>query len=342
VTAASINLAFRLLDCAPLRDALAGSPGVLAVIASSWFFEEVIRHIPAAARSAYRPVPVTVKETTTTGWICLPDQPHPSGQARLGHLPAGEGTPGGPPTVALSSLARDTAVFTGRTRELDHLVAAVSGTAQSPGVIGIHAVDGMAGIGKTAFAVHAAHRLAARFPDGQIFVSLHAHTAGQRPVDPAEALATLLLTVGVAPQRIPPGLEARSAAWRGYLASKKMLLVLDDAADTEQVRPLLPGSAGCLVTSRRKLTASRTWSPPASGCAWSAPTARTRRPGTGRSAGSSSGSNRSTTFSRAGSTSNATAAAPPRASTPGLPSGCWLWPCASGTTGWSANRSSGR
>jgi len=88
VTAASINLAFRLLDCAPLRDALAGSPGVLAVIASSWFFEEVIRHIPAAARSAYRPVPVTVKETTTTGWICLPDQPHPSGQVRLG-APAG-------------------------------------------------------------------------------------------------------------------------------------------------------------------------------------------------------------------------------------------------------------
>jgi len=257
VTAASINLAFRLLDSAPLREALAGSPGVLAVIASSWFFEEVIRHIPAAARSAYQPVPVTVKETATTGWICLPDQPYPSGQARLGHLPAGTGTPGGRPAVALRSLPRDTAVFTGRTRELDHLVAAVSGTAHSPGVIGIHAVDGMAGIGKTAFAVHAGHRLAGRFPDGQIFVSLHAHTAGQRPVDPAEALATLLLTVGVAPQRIPPGLEARSAAWRGYLASKKMLLVLDDAVGTEQVRPLLPGSAGCLVlvTSRRKLTA---------------------------------------------------------------------------------------
>ena len=256
VTAASINLAFRLVDCAPLREALAGSSGVLAVIASSWFFEEVIRH--ARGRAAYRPVPVAVKETTTTGWICLPDQPYPPGQARVGHLPAGTGTPGGgPPAVATRSLPRDTAVFTGRDRELDHLVAAVSGTVQSPGVIGIHAVDGMAGIGKTAFAVRAAYRLAARFPDGQIFINLHAHTAGQRPVDPAEALATLLLTVGVAPQRIPPGLEARSASWRGYLASKKVLLVLDDAASTEQVRPLLPGSAGCLVlvTSRRKLTA---------------------------------------------------------------------------------------
>ena len=124
-------------------------------------------------------------------------------------------------------------------------------------MIGIHAVGGMAGIGKTAFAVHAAHQLGARFPDGQIFLRLHAHTAGQRPVDPAEALATLLLTIGVAPQQIPPGLEARSATWRGRLAGKKVLLVLDDAADSDQVRPLLPGTAGCLVlvTSRRRLTA---------------------------------------------------------------------------------------
>jgi hypothetical protein len=257
VTAASINLAFRLLDCGPLREALAGSSGVLAVIASSWFFEEVVRHSPAATAAAYRPVRVSVKETMTAGWVCLPDQLHQSGRAGLEDPTAGTRAPAGLPAVALRSLPRDTAAFTGRTRELDGLVAAVYGTAQSLGVVGIHAVDGMAGIGKTAFAVHAAHRLAVRFPDGQIFVHLHAHSAGQRPVDPADALAALLLAAGVAPQRIPPDLEARSAAWRGHLAGKKVLLVLDDAASTDQVRPLLPGSAGCLVlvTSRRKLTA---------------------------------------------------------------------------------------
>ena len=255
VTAAAVNLAFRLLDASVLKAALASSPGVLAVIVSSWFFEEVVWH-SAADAAAYRPVEVAVKETTTSGWICLPDHTDPAGRVMLERLSAVAAVPGGPPAVALRTLPRDAAAFTGRTRELEWLVAAVSETAAG-GVIGIHAVDGMAGIGKTALAVHAAHQLAVRFPDGQIFLRLHAHTAGQRPVDPAEALATLLLTTGVAPQQIPPGLEARSATWRGHLAGKKVLLVLDDAAGSDQVRPLLPGAAGCLVlvTSRRRLTA---------------------------------------------------------------------------------------
>ena len=179
----------------------------------------------------------------------------PAGRVMLERLPAVAAVPGMQPEVALRTLPRDTAAFTGRTRETGRLVAAVSETAPT-GVFGIHAVDGMAGIGKTAFAVHAAYQLAARFPDGQIFLRLHAHTAGHQPVDPAEALATLLLTTGVAPQQIPPGLEARSATWRGHLAGKKVLLVLDDATGSDQVRPLLPGAAGCLVlvTSRRRLT----------------------------------------------------------------------------------------
>jgi len=123
--------------------------------------------------------------------------------------------------------------------------------------VSIHAIGGMAGIGKTAFAVHAAHQLAGRFPGGQIFLPLHAHTPGHQPVSPADALASLLLTIGVPAGQIPADLQARTGLWRDRLAGRQLLLVLDDAASSEQIRPLLPGAGGSLVlvTSRRRLTA---------------------------------------------------------------------------------------
>ncbi len=158
--------------------------------------------------------------------------------------------------AATRTLPRDTASFTGRQPELRQLVGVTAGSSH-PGVVAIHAIGGMAGIGKTAFAVHAAHQLAPRFPDGQIFLPLHAHTPGHRPVDPADALASLLQTAGIPAAQIPPALEARMALWRDHVAGKQLLLLLDDAADSEQVRPLLPGTPGSLVlvTSRRHLTA---------------------------------------------------------------------------------------
>jgi class 3 adenylate cyclase/tetratricopeptide (TPR) repeat protein len=161
--------------------------------------------------------------------------------------------PGGV-AAAMRTLPRDLASFTGRQRELGELVDAAAGTG---GVVGIHAIGGMAGVGKTAFAVHAAHRLAPRFPAGQIFLPLHGHTPGQQPVAPADALASLLLTAGVPAAQIPTGLEARMALWRDRLAEKQLLLILDDAASSEQVLPLLPGAGGSLVliTSRRHLAA---------------------------------------------------------------------------------------
>ena len=183
--------------------------------------------------------------------------------AARGRLPAGEVLAAGEGAAAAATrtLPRDIASFTGRAAELAQLADAVTGAAAAGrgvgGVVGIHAIGGMAGVGKTAFAVHAAHRLAGSFPDGQFFLPLHAHTPGQRPVDPADALASLLLTAGVGAQQIPPGLQARAARWRDYLAGKKVLLLLDDAAGHEQVTPLLPGTGGSvvLVTSRRHLTA---------------------------------------------------------------------------------------
>jgi tetratricopeptide (TPR) repeat protein/transcriptional regulator with XRE-family HTH domain len=167
-------------------------------------------------------------------------------------VPGGAGTGGG--AAATRTLPRDIASFTGRQQELGQLATAA---ATSGGVVGIHAIGGMAGVGKTAFAVHAAHQLASRYPGGQIFLPLHGHTPGRAPVDPAGALAALLLTAGVAAAHIPPGLEARAALWRDRLAGRQLLLILDDAADSEQVRPLLPGSGGSLVlvTSRRRLSA---------------------------------------------------------------------------------------
>jgi tetratricopeptide (TPR) repeat protein/transcriptional regulator with XRE-family HTH domain len=169
--------------------------------------------------------------------------------------PAGPAeTAAGGVAAATRTLPRDVASFTGRHEELRELVDAAAGADR---VVSIYAIGGMAGVGKTAFAVHAAHRLAERFPAGQIFLPLHGHTPGQQPVDPGDALASLLLTIGVPAGQIPQGVEARTALWRDQLVSLRLLLVLDDAVGSEQVQPLLPGAGGSLVlvTSRRHLTA---------------------------------------------------------------------------------------
>ena len=158
------------------------------------------------------------------------------------------------PVATMRTLPRDVAAFTGRDSELWQLMAAAAGAA---GGVAVHTVDGMPGVGKTALVTRAAHRLADDFPDGQLFVDLHAHTPGQQPANPDEVLAGLLACTGMAPGEIPAGLEARAERWRGRLAGKKVLLVLDDATGHAQVGPLLPGTAGCLVlvTSRRRLIA---------------------------------------------------------------------------------------
>lgn len=163
------------------------------------------------------------------------------------------GSGGGPP-VSPRQLPAATPHFVGRAAEL----AALAELADRPpeaGTVVISAVEGMAGIGKTALAVCAGHRLAEQFPDGQMFVDLHGFTAGVEPVPPGQALDRLLREVGVPGERIPSGVEERAALWRSVLSGRRMLVVLDNAATEEQVRPLLPGAGGCLVlvTSRRRL-----------------------------------------------------------------------------------------
>jgi len=148
--------------------------------------------------------------------------------------------------------------FTGRRAELDALLGhpdRLPDAVDGGSVVVISAIDGMAGVGKTALAVHAAHRLGERFPDGQLFIDLRGHTQGHPPRAPAEALDWLLRALAVPPQRIPLDADERAALYRQRLAGTRTLIVLDNAADEAQVRPLLPGDAGCLVlvTSRRRL-----------------------------------------------------------------------------------------
>jgi transcriptional regulator with XRE-family HTH domain/tetratricopeptide (TPR) repeat protein len=148
--------------------------------------------------------------------------------------------------------------FVGRDDAIAHLdkIMGLGGDASDPAPIVISAIDGTAGIGKTALAVHWAHRVTEHFPDGQLYLDLRGYGPGL-PVAPEDALAVLLRAAGVAdPDLIPAGVDERSALLRSTLAGRRVLIVLDNARDSEQVRPLLPGSGGLVVvTSRRKLRA---------------------------------------------------------------------------------------
>ncbi|MDT0446355.1 ATP-binding protein [Streptomyces johnsoniae] len=152
-----------------------------------------------------------------------------------------------PPTR--NDLPRDVPDFTGRAERLAAVLAAVD----SHRVV---SVDGMAGVGKTCLVVHAAHRLTADFPDAQLYVDLHGFTEGRPPLDPDSALRTLLGALDVPSEKVPQeGVEQLAACWRSELARRRVVVVLDNAADADQVRPLLPGAGPsvALITSRNRL-----------------------------------------------------------------------------------------
>ena len=146
--------------------------------------------------------------------------------------------------------------FTGRQREMDALAAELGQADTEPGprTLVISAISGTAGVGKTALAVQLAHRVAGSFPDGQLYVNLRGHDPGQ-PMSAADALVRFLRDLGVAGPDIPADEEERAARYRSLLAGRRMLVVLDNTGEEDQVRPLLPGSPGCaaVVTSRDAL-----------------------------------------------------------------------------------------
>ncbi len=164
--------------------------------------------------------------------------------------------PGPRITVAPRQLPPGIGHFTGRAgalRTLDTLAARVGGPG---GAVVIPVIDGTAGIGKTALAVHWAHRQADRFPDGQLYVNLRGFDPTGSPAEASSVIRGFLTALGVPPPQVPPDLEEQAGLYRSLLAGRRMLIVLDNASDPEQVGPLLPGSAGCLVlvTSRNRLT----------------------------------------------------------------------------------------
>jgi DNA-binding SARP family transcriptional activator/DNA-binding XRE family transcriptional regulator len=146
--------------------------------------------------------------------------------------------------------------FTGRQVERAMLSNLLVRPSTEAGQVVIAVLTGMAGIGKTALALSWAHQAADRFPDGQLFVDLRGFCSSGAPLDPADALRGFLAALGVPPSRVPADMAGRAALYRSTLASRRVLIVLDNAQNAEQVRPLLPAAPGCLVlvTSRHRLT----------------------------------------------------------------------------------------
>jgi len=147
--------------------------------------------------------------------------------------------------------------FAGRASELTVLDQMLDDARQAAAGVVISAIGGTAGVGKTALALHWAHRVSCRFPDGQLYANLRGFDPSGHPAEPADVLRGFLDALGVHPDRIHTDTEGLAALFRSLLADRKMLVLLDNAADVAQVRPLLPASPQCLVivTSRRELTA---------------------------------------------------------------------------------------
>jgi DNA-binding SARP family transcriptional activator len=153
-----------------------------------------------------------------------------------------------------AQLPADLASFAGRRGELIRLHSLLEGSKSATGLV-VAAIDGMAGVGKTALAVHWAHQVADRFPDGQLYANLRGFDAAKDASAAGEVLRGFLDALGVPPQRVPADVDAQASMYRSILSGRRMLVLLDNARDMEQVRPLLPGSPGCVVvvTSRNRM-----------------------------------------------------------------------------------------
>ena len=188
------------------------------------------------------------RATFVSTWRGKPARSDCDGRAsEAGSVTAHDGFP--------AQLPMDLPVFAGRDAQLARLDHIFATSGEPPTTVVVSAISGAAGVGKTALGVHWAHLVAGRFGDGQLYVNLRGFDPTGSIMSPASALANFLDALGVPPRQIPAGLDARAALYRSVLAGRRVLVLLDDARDAEQARPLVPGSAGCLVvvTSRNPL-----------------------------------------------------------------------------------------
>jgi tetratricopeptide (TPR) repeat protein len=176
------------------------------------------------------------------------------------HFHGAQGGPGGPPVVP-RQLPAAVSVFVNRKSELGRLtrlvapVAARAAARTRTAAAVVVVITGSAGVGKTALALHWAHQVRNRFPDGELYANLHGYDDGA-PVTAEVALDRFLRDLGVSPQSVPADLDDRAGLFRSLVAGRRVLIVLDNVANTGQVRPLIPGGAGPLlvITSRNELT----------------------------------------------------------------------------------------
>jgi tetratricopeptide (TPR) repeat protein/transcriptional regulator with XRE-family HTH domain len=209
---------------------------------------------------------VTVGRSTVVRWERGESEPLPSIRPKLARalkvsvdlleslLAGGDQRGNGAVPRQLPAAVAD---FTGRAAELRRLTQILDAArVGGPGTVVLSAIGGMAGVGKTALALHWAHQVAGRFPDGQLYVNLRGFDPCGTPVTAAEAIRGFLDALGVAPERVPASPEAQAGLYRSLVAGRRMLIVLDNARDEQQARLLLPAAAGtlALVTSRSQLT----------------------------------------------------------------------------------------
>ncbi|GAB1336953.1 hypothetical protein ACE1SV_35430 [Streptomyces sp. E-15] len=248
-------------DAAP--DAPSGTPGTaVASPASShtspatpWIFPTASTASTASVPSASPAAPGVSAETPLPAAVPTVPTGHPAPGPVSPRDTPDAAAPAARPTPRPAQLPPPPAHFTGRTDVRRDLRDALTGPhAPAPAVA---VISGMAGVGKSALALHVAHELRERFTDGQLYVNLHGATPGMTPLTAAQALTALLRDLGADPRNIPEHPDAAAALLRSLLAPARVLLVLDDAANAAQVRLLLPAGPGCavIVTSRSPLTA---------------------------------------------------------------------------------------